>query len=369
MKIAYLANVRFPSERAHAAQIAHMSQAFAKSGASVDLVVNKRIISDKTAIDNYFNIGSAFKVIRIPSGFFSPKIKASFYFSELFFTLSFLYVCKSKSYDVLYARSEWIVWILSTFVSVEKLIWESHEAKLNFPARRILHKGIKTVVISEGIHESYIKYGVPAEQILVAHDGIDESFFGAVETKAQARMRLGISAGEKVAMYIGGFDEWKGVKTFFEASELCPEVLFVAIGGDDKQIKNFANQYSKVLFLGSRPYAELKDNQQVADILVIPNSATSVLSEKYTSPLKLFAHLASGIPIIASNIPSITNVTGHDTVTLFTADNSQSLSGAIEEVSSDYDNKTHQAQAIKALSIRYTWTNRATSIINYITTN
>ena len=369
MKIAYLANVRFPSERAHAAQIAHMSQAFAQNGALVDLVVNKRIASDKIAIDNYFKIDTAFKVIRIPGGFFSPKIKASFYFSELFFTLSFLYLCKSKSYDILYARSEWIVWALSIFVSVEKLIWESHEAKLNFPARRILHKGIKTVVISEGIHESYTKYGIPMKQILVAHDGIDESFFGAVETKQQARTRLGISAGENVAMYIGGFDEWKGVETFFKASELCPGVLFVAIGGDEKQINNFTILYPKVLFLGSRPYSELKDNQQAADVLVIPNSATSALSQKYTSPLKLFAHLASGIPIIASNIPSITNVTGHDTVTLSIADNSQSLNSTIEEVFSDYDNKTHQAQAIKALSIRYTWTNRATSIINYITTN
>lgn len=367
MKIAYLANVRFPSERAHAAQIAHMSQAFVQSGASVDLVVNKRVTSDKIAIDSYFKIDSTFKVIRIPGGFFSPKIKASFYFSELFFTLSFLYLCKSKSYDILYARSEWIVWVLSIFVSVEKLIWESHEAKLNFPARRILHKGIKTVVISEGIHESYIKYGVPTEQILVAHDGIDESFFGAVETKEQARARLGISAGEKVAMYIGGFDEWKGIETFLKASELSLEVLFVAIGGDQKQINNFANQYTKVLFLGSRPYAELKDNQQAADILVIPNSATSALSEKYTSPLKLFAHLASGIPIIASNIPSITNVTGHDTVTLCIPDNSQSLNNTTEEVFSDYENKTHQAQAIKAQSIRYTWTNRATQILSFYT--
>lgn len=366
MKIAYLANVRFPSERAHAAQIAHMSQAFAQSGVSLDLVVNKRITSDKIAIDSYFKIDSTFKVIRIPSGFFSPKIKASFYFSELFFTLSFLYLCKSKSYDILYARSEWIVWALSIFVSIEKLIWESHEAKLNFPARRILHKGIKTVVISEGIHESYIKYGVPAQQILVAHDGIDESFFGAVETKEQARTRLGISAGEKVAMYIGGFDEWKGVETFFAASSLLPSIKFVAIGGTSEQVSSFSKKYPVVTFLGQKPYVDVKHNQQAADVLVIPNSGVSKLSSSYTSPLKLFAHMSSGVPVIVSDLPSLVTVTGRDLVTVVESDNPEALSKGIELVFSNYEAKKTSAQELRKVSMRYTWNQRAESIIDFI---
>ena len=369
MKIAYLANVRFPSERAHAAQIAHMSQAFVQSGSLVDLVVNKRIILDKKAINDYFKIDSVFNVIRIPGGFFSPNIRASFYFSELFFTLSFLLLCKSKRYDVLYARSEWIVWVLSIFVSAEKLVWESHEAKLNFPARRVLHKGIKTVVISEGIFEDYIAYGVPKEQLCVAYDGIDESFFGVIESKFLARERLGLPQDKNIAIYIGGFDEWKGMQTFFAAAVHVKNVLFVAIGGDTNSVKKYSELYPEVLFLGSRPYSELKDNQQAADILVVPNTATVALSYSYTSPLKLFAHLSSGVPIVASDIPSLVSVTGRGLATLVPADNPVALAGGISEVIHDYSNKLKLAQELKKSSFRYTWTQRAKNILYFAQPN
>lgn len=369
MKIAYLANVRFPSERAHAAQIAHMSQAFAQSGSLVDLVVNKRIILDKKTIDDYFKINSAFNIIRISGGLFTPHIKASFYLSEIFFTLSFLYLYKSKSYDILYARSEWIVWVLSIFVSAEKLVWESHEAKLSFPAKRLLKKRIKTVVISEGIQEDYIKFGIPEDNLIVAHDGIDESFFGAVETKEQARTRLGIPAGEKVAMYIGGFDGWKGVETFFDAAALVEKMHFVAVGGSPEQMAVFSKKYTRVLFLGPLPYADLKDNQQAADILVIPNSAKTELSSRYTSPLKLFAHMASGVPIVASDIPSLVSVTGRGLATLVPADNPVALAGGISEVIHDYSNKLKLAQELKKSSFRYTWTQRAKNILYFAQPN
>lgn len=367
MKIAYLANVRFPSERAHAAQIAHMCQAFAQNGAEVDLIVNTRGKGQKTEVDQYFKIDSRFSVKRIPYGIFAPSIKTSFYVSECIFAFSFL--LKSKVYDIVYSRGEWIILIVSLFLPAKRLLWESHEAKLNFPARKILQKGIKVVVISEGIEEAYLKYGVPAKQLLVAHDGIDESFFAEIESKAQARVRLGLPQDKQVAMYIGGFDSWKGVETFFAASKDCREILFVAIGGSASQIDGYQAAYPKVLFLGARSYSELKDNQQAADILVIPNSATTALSEKYTSPLKLFAHMASGIPIVASDISSITNVTGRDLVTLFQADETTRLSTAIIEVLADYNSNKLQAQALKEVAISYTWTKRAANIITFINSN
>ena len=364
MKLAYLANVRYPSERAHAAQITHMCQAFAENRVEIDLFVNRRYLATKSEVDTCFDINSKFSVVRISHGWFYTRIKASFYISELLFVLSFVLTKKYKSYDIIYARSEWIMLGLSFFAPHKKLIWESHEAKLNLAARALLKKDIKTVVISEGIYEAYEKSGVPKEQMIVAHDGIDESFFELPMSQAEARRRLGLSKYTQIVMYIGGFDLWKGVDTFFAAQDVCPEVTFVAIGGNSEQLSRYAKQYPSVIFLGQRPYSELRLNQQAADVLAIPNTASNSLSEKYTSPLKLFAHMASGVPIVASNIASIKTVTG-ELVTLVEPDNAAALASGIEAVLQNYEENKLRAQALKDVSMQYTWTKRAKNILDF----
>ncbi len=368
MKIAYLANIRFPSERAHSAQIAHMCQAFAELNNNVDLFVNKISIKDAGITGKYFGLNIKFKIFNIPPKFFYPKYKIFFYISELIFSvyLLFKFKFKFKQYDIIFSRGEWIVFFLSFFVCKNKLIWESHEAKLNFPARYILGKGVKTVVISDGIYNDYIKWGVPRNGILVAHDGVDDSFFETTEDKVEVRKKLSIPDDQKVVMYIGGFDEWKGVETFFAAAELCPEFSFYAIGGRVDQINLHKEKYPKVNFLGAKPYNELSFNQQAADVLVIPNSGVGDLSSRYTSPLKLFAHMASGIPILVSDIQSMSSVLSYDDATFFEPDNSISLSKGVISIFTNYNDKVKIAERLVEKSKRFTWNNRAREILNFI---
>ena len=362
MNIAYIANVRFPSERAHSIQIASMCESFSNEGNEVTLFVNKRVIDKKKAEP------AMYQVQRLSHGFFLPQIKASYYLSELFFASSFIFSKQQKFFDVIYSRHEWIVWFLSLFLPSQKLVWESHEAKLNFPAQKLLKKGIKTVVISEGIFDDYVKFGIAPQQLLVAHDAVDESFFGAIESKETARTRLGLPFAQTIVMYIGGFDSWKGVETFFAAAALLPGITVVAIGGNSEQTKYFSEKYPNVNFLGQHQYSDLKNNQQAADVLVIPNSGKTDLSSRYTSPLKLFAHMASGVPVVASDIPSLTTVTGRELVMLVPADSAEALADGIKSVLSQYDHKKQLATELKEVSLRYTWNSRAKSIINFIST-
>lgn len=361
MKIAYLANVRIPSERAHSAQIVHMCQAFVNAGAEVDLYVNHRVTGSLDEIGKYYEILPNFSLRRLSHGIFNPAIKITFYVSELFFTVHFL--PKKPAYDYVYSRSEWIIWFLSFFISADKLMWESHEAKQNYPARRIINKGIKMVVISEGIRDVYQSSLKSQNQLLVAHDGIDESFYEPVESKEEARVRLGIDINKKVAMYIGGFDAWKGIDTFCLSSDYT-DVSLVVIGGSTEEVNKYKTIYPKVKFLGQKPYSELKNNQQAADILVIPNSSREKVSSSYTSPLKLFAHMSSGIPIVAADVPSVKNVSNQ--VTFFAPDNPKSLAKALDDVFANYEGKCTLALRIREITRKYLWIERAKQIIKYI---
>lgn len=365
MKIAYLANVRFPSERAHAVQIAHMCQAFVANGCDLELFVSNRKTTENQSFVKYFGFVPSFKITRLRNGFFNHKILLTYYLCDVLFVFNFLLFHYQNKFDVIYSRNEWHIFYLSFFVDLKKLVWESHEAKFNFPARALLKKKIKTVVISEGIYNDYVAQGISQSKLLVAHDGIDESFFDIIESKKESRRRLGLPLEKKIAMYIGGFEPWKGVEIFFAAAKQTPDVMFVAVGGREDEVSVYRIKYPEVTFLGQLPYAELRNNQQAADVLVIPNSGKSDVSAKYTSPLKLFAHMASGVPIVASDVTSIVSVTERNLVSLAVPDNTESFAEVIHKVFEQYKQKCLQAQDLKMFSSRYTWRVRARGVLNF----
>lgn len=366
MKIVYLANIRMPSERANAIQIVQMCNAFVASGHSTVLLATSRDTHIKNDPEDYYQTKFNFTLEKT----FVPAIvswgAAFFHLANLIFILGTLSVFKKHRPEIIYCRDEWTIFLLSLFISKRKFVYESHEARYSFPVRYILCRGVRCVVISEGIRDFYLQQGVSEEQLLVAHDGIDDSFFGAVETKGQARQRLGIVSAKPVAMYVGGFDKWKGVEVFFQAAERSSSVNYVVIGGSVEEVEFFSEKYPGVTFLGARPYGELKDNQQAADVLVVPNTGQNKLSAEYTSPLKLFAHLAARIPLVVSDIPSLRSVVSEQQVTFFSPDDPVDLAQEIEEVLASGDVVQDKASAAFELSRQYSWSKRAQKIIKFI---
>lgn len=365
MKLAYLANVRFPSERAHAAQIAHMCQAFVGAGNMVTLYASARGGGTLGAVGKTFGFEPAFLLQTIGTQQFFGDTKFAFFLRELIFVISFWKQYEKGSADVIYSRDEWVLYLLSFLLPKERLVYESHEAKYNRAVRRLVQRGVQIVVISEGIRDFYLTRGVAVEKMLVAHDAIDDSFLEPPISQASARDTLKLPHDMFIAMYIGGFDTWKGVETFFKAAAHVPEVLFVVIGGKPEEVERYTVQYPQVRFLGQRPYRELQYHQQAADVLVIPNTAANALSAKYTSPLKLFAHMASGVPIVASDIPSMRNVVAEN-VTCFAADDESDLGEKIRAVQTAYTVYKAQAERVRQQSKQHTWANRAKAITTFI---
>lgn len=369
MRIAYIANIRFPSERAHAIQIVHMCNALRNAGNTVDLFVTTRKTDITLDAEEYYGTRFQFRVkpLKVPDIIGALRYIPSFLHPYAYMLQRFFFTREAaravKGYDLIYGRDEWLVFGVSLFLPHQRIAWESHEAKHNLPARELLHRKLLTIVISEGIKDAYVKLGYPSWQFLVAHDGIDQSFFEPTETKREARERLGLPLDRKIALYIGGLDEWKGM-TFLEASVYDSDILFAVIGGDAATIKRLKARYSNVLFLGSRPYRELKDNQQAADVLVIPNTAENLLSFSYTSPLKLFAHMTSGVPIVASDIPSIRAILGDQEATFFQPDRPIACASAIRNVLRDVP--TEKAVRAREKSKQYTWDRRADAITRFL---
>ena len=79
MKLHYLASVRFPTERARAAQIAHTCNAFAQNWADVIVMITNRTNSVKEDAFSYLKTQKIFSVQYIFCTSWNAGSKFSFY--------------------------------------------------------------------------------------------------------------------------------------------------------------------------------------------------------------------------------------------------------------------------------------------------
>jgi len=332
MQLFYIANIRLPTEKAHGMQIMKMCEAFARAGVVVELVVPARSNEPFEGIDSfqYYGVERNFvirrlKVIdpiwlmRLPQGVYI-KAQALFFIISLFFSGVIPRCGNDRAGDVvLYTRDEYLLPVLLR--CGRKVVWEAH----TLPAhpRKYINAWIKCakiVCISRGLKEDLVVHGIPSEKILLAHDGVDiERFYTSDKSdktdKSDARRKLGLPQDTKIVLYTGHLYEWKGAGVLLEAarSYQSQDLLFVFVGGTEYDVEQFRAcakklKVTNVLIVGHRPPTEIPLWLKVADVLVIPNSARSPHSAIYTSPMKVFEYMASGVPIVASDVSALREV-------------------------------------------------------------
>jgi glycosyltransferase involved in cell wall biosynthesis len=365
MKLLYAMNIRIPTEKAHGTQIFKTCEAFAENGAEVELCVTNRSTPISEDPFSYYGIARTFALHRLWSSDTVGLGPLGFAAADWSFALSVITYLRGRSFDVLYSRDENVLWLTSIF-GHKNIVWESHIGTWNLFSRSVAKRCRAIIVISQGLKDFYIERGVPQEKIHVAHDGVDLKDFKAPQSQTESRKRLGLPQEKKIAMYIGRLDGWKGSDTFCAASEYLPDDTITAvIGGEPKQIEEFSRKYPKVIFLGARPYRELADNQSAADVLVLPNTGKDEISARFTSPLKLFTYMASGRPIVASDLPSIREILSEKNAVLVESDDPREIAKGIVWCLEHDEAKVFAQESHKDV-VRYSWDARAQGILAFL---
>lgn len=362
MKLAYVANVRMPSERAHSVQIAKTCEALAERDSLATLIVPSRSRKGGDPA-RYYGLRQL-----LPLQYaWAPDIvhlgKIGFLLASFCFTLSALRKIPHTATH-LYGRDEAVLWLLS-YLSPKPIIWESHTGSWNYAARALAQRAQRVVVISEGLKAFYVARGVPAGCILVAHDGVDLRDFETMPTKEEAQRALDLPHDRAIVMYVGGIGGWKGTETLLAAAdELRDEALVVIVGGSEEEVTDLRVRYPHVHFLGSRPYKELPAMLAAADVLALPNTGRDIVSARYTSPLKLFAYMAAEKPIVASDLPSVREVLDDDSAYFVQADDPSALAEGMRTTFHNAEESSRKAARARERAGAYTWSARADTLLS-----
>ncbi len=209
------------------------------------------------------------------------------------------------------------------------------------------------------------RYGFPKERMLRQPNAVEAKDFDIVTSQEEARAQLGLPLTGKIALYTGHLFGWKGVYTLADAAAFLPEdvsVLFVGGTPEDRAaLQTYVGEHDlpRINFVPHQTPDKIPLYQKAADVLVLPNTAKEEASRVETSPVKLFEYLASGKPIVASDIPSIRDIVSEKEVFFAKPDDGESFARVITEA---LKGDLEKIEAARAFAWQHSWESRAEHI-------
>lgn len=363
-KFHYIAYNRFPTEKAHGIQIAKTCEALAEAGAEVTLLVPKRANAIASDPFEYYKINRTFAIKYVPTIVPMSWGKAGYVLGQIGFGI--VAALWSRKVQHVYSRDV-LPAILASFFN-RNTWWETHDGKEGFLVQVLLRHAKGVVAISNGLKKYYVeRYKVPSQKIAVVRDAADMRADMTL-SKEEARRKLGLPVNERIAVYAGHLYDWKGARVLAEAAHHLSSGTVVFVGGTEHDVARFKKDHhsSRSKIEGWKPHETIPTYLRAADVLILPNSGKYAISKLYTSPMKLFEYMASGVPIVASKLPSIEEVLSDKNAVLVEADNPQALSQAIELIFEAPSVAEERALRAKEDVKMYSWKNRAHAILTFI---
>ena len=192
------------------------------------------------------------------------------------------------------------------------------------------------------------------------------------------REELDLPVDEKLVGYVGGFKTMgmeKGVKTLIESFHQLKvyKVNLVLVGGKEEEVKEYKELAEKegvlerVIFRGWQTEESLLEYEQAMDILVIPYLDEPHFRE-WGFPMKVYEYMASGTPIIYSDLEIIREVLEEKAVS-FKAGDAGDLAEKIKFLIEDKNKGEKMAKEAMASVKNFTWESRTEKIINFVREN
>jgi glycosyltransferase involved in cell wall biosynthesis len=381
MRILYLADIRFPLERANGIQSMETCHALARRGHQVHMIV--RPDTETPPRDPYVFYG----LPRIePLGIERAPVRGPLFARRL----GYLAFAAGRSVgagrpDVVLTRDLGIASFLLRLPAAVRppVVYETHgyapEVAAALPslvstatppstAKRRRLAGRESfvfgaadgyVTITRGLADELEERFGRRERLAVVPDG--------VRLEPDIDPAPAATGGRPVVAYAGHLYAWKGVDVLLEAIARVPEADALIVGGHEREpdferVRTLARNLGimdRVTFTGLVDPPRVRALLSRATMLALPNPA-SAISTRFTSPLKLFEYMATGRPIVASDLPAFREVlVPGETAVLVPPGDPAALADGLRSVIADPALGARLAAAARAAVRDYTWDRRA----------
>jgi glycosyltransferase involved in cell wall biosynthesis len=251
-----------------------------------------------------------------------------------------------------------------------RLIYEAHD--LEYGARKALQRAIITRpwVVTVGISEALVRHlvahhGVRPTRSIVLHDAAP----GGMQPLPREHRRRQITAfvpeaagsWDAVAAYFGHLYPGRGIEIIEAMARARPRVLFAVFGGNDTEIhsRRASTLLPNLTFAGHVPHAAARQAMLGADVLLMPYQRSVSVgtanrdTAAWMSPMKMFEYLASGVPIISSDLPVLREVLAHERNALL----------VVSDDTTAWTNARVGDNAHEDYVAHHTWDRRATELL------
>ena len=170
------------------------------------------------------------------------------------------------------------------------------------------------------------------------------------------RKEYGLQRGSRVVLYCGTFEPYQGLDELIKAAprviEQVPDTVFLLVGDNQNKPYSLTSdgrrlQASGRLHIVPRQPSEMIPNfYDVADVMVSPRANGSNI------PLKVFDYMATGRPIVATDIPAHRKVLSADRAELV-APNAAALAEALVGLLTDREKSRRLGEAAKSYAERH----------------
>ncbi len=354
-----------------------MSSAFSNIGHDVTLLTSSYNMMENDSIDafDYYGVKKNFTIKRV----FCPQIRFGWILHGF---NCYRYIRKMRP-DLIYSREPFGAYLSG--MNWFKTIFECHSPpigrrdKFLFPKLFSIRNIIKVVVISEALKRILLE-SIPfidEKRIIVAHDGVDLDKFKFPVKNDEAKKTLGLDGNDFVIGYAGSLYKGRGIELILELAKEFKQDKFIIMGGQNNDIKDAKKLAEKkdiknILLLGYIPNSKLLNYLSTCDILLMPYqkqlysaSGKKRGSSQWMSPMKMFEYMASGIPIISSDISVLKEVLENEVNSLLVKpDSVLEWVNAINRVKNENSLGRKLARNARSKAKSYSWTKRAKNVLS-----